>query len=246
MHVQFIGTTPSHATNINLHKHSTWEIVYYFSGTGVLNLCDEHLQFQEGDIICHPPEAPHSEYSEKGFRDIYVRVEDFVSPSPGIPRFKDNSNHDFYNILSQLYREFHLKQNNWIRIVDQLFSVLYQYMIGWNEVHRKNELVEKFEGILVSNISNFNFKLDDSLKCIPLSPDHFRRLFKKETGQTPIEYLIEKRIVYAKQLLESSYSSNMKIKEISVLSGFNDPYYFSRLFKKITGKSPTDWGTEYK
>jgi two-component system, response regulator YesN len=77
---------------------------------------------------------------------------------------------------------------------------------------------------------------------IPLSIDHCRRLFIKETGKTPSEYLTEKRINYAKLLLETRLRNNsISVKEIANHVGFDDPYYFSRVFKKVTGKSPTKW-----
>lgn len=241
MHVLFAGMTPIHANHVNPHSHAAWEIVYYFTGSGTLTVGDQTLPFCEADIICQPPDIPHSEFSEHGFRNIYLLVEDFKNLSPGIHRFRDNGNQDFYNILNQLYQEYHRKQNFWNRIVDRLFDVLFQYMLAWNTNAAKNPFVEEFERILISNISNSHFNMNEVLHAIPISPDHFRRLFKKETGQAPLEYLMNKRIEYSKQLLENN---NMKIKEVSAQSGFNDPYYFSRMFKKTTGLSPANWNRQ--
>jgi AraC-like DNA-binding protein len=43
------------------------------------------------------------------------------------------------------------------------------------------------------------------------------------------------------QLMESGLASSITIKEIATLAGFDDPYYFSRVFRKVTGKSPSAW-----
>ncbi len=241
MHVLFAGITPHRRSLVKMHTHTVWEINYYFIGSGIITMGDNVIEFQPKDIICQPPNIPHSKYSEDGFRNIFIHIADFISPFQDMPRFKDNNSKDFYNIIMQLYREFHIKQNNWKGIVDHLLGVLYQYMIAWNYIPQKNPLVEEFEGVLVSNIANTNFKINQYMNQIPMSSDHFRKLFKKETGQTPIEYLINRRIDYAKQLLDSRYMSTMRVKEIAAMTGFDDPYYFSRLFKKITGKSPTIW-----
>ena len=55
-------------------------------------------------------------------------------------------------------------------------------------------------------------------------------------GDSPINYLIRIRLSKAKELLESS---KLSVKEISEAVGYKDPYYFSKLYKKYYGKSPS-------
>jgi AraC-like DNA-binding protein len=241
IHVQLVGMTPENTTRSRAHSHSVWEVVYYFAGTGTLTIDGRRLPFGVGDIVCEPAGMVHSEFAENGFRDIYVRVEDFRPPAPGVLLYKDDVSKGFFGILIQLYREFHLKQKNWPTIVDSLFLVLYQYMVAWTDASDKNRFVEEFERVLVSNIANAHFRVGDALRAVPFSRDHFRRLFRTETGYSPLDYLRRKRIEHAKRLLEYGGSSKRKIKDICALCGFEDQYYFSRVFKKVAGKSPTDW-----
>jgi len=106
----------------------------------------------------------------------------------------------------------------------------------------RNRYVEMLENLLISNIPNHNLRIREIMESIPLSQDHARRIFVRETGKTPSEYLMEKRISFAKQLiLTRTGNSNINFKTIAYQSGFDDRYYFSRVFKKLTGKSPTDW-----
>jgi AraC-like DNA-binding protein len=72
------------------------------------------------------------------------------------------------------------------------------------------------------------------------SSSHFTAIFKKKTGLSPIDYFIRLKIRYACQLLSQS---ELKIKEISEKIGYDDPYYFSRLFKQIMNKSPKEYRT---
>ena len=72
------------------------------------------------------------------------------------------------------------------------------------------------------------------------SPNHFRKLFKNMTGNPPLTFLHILRIDYAKGLLRRN-GQEMSLKEIASSSGFDDPYYFSRLFKKYEGKSPSEY-----
>ncbi|MED0871610.1 bifunctional transcriptional activator/DNA repair enzyme AdaA [Bacillus mobilis] len=70
------------------------------------------------------------------------------------------------------------------------------------------------------------------------SPFHLQRTFKKTTGISPIEYILQFRIVKAaEQLLQT----NQSIKEISTAVGIENPEYFATLFKKKTGFTPTEY-----
>ncbi len=113
-------------------------------------------------------------------------------------------------------------------------------MIAWAGVERKNPIIEQFENNLIENMSNADFNIKSILKSIPLSNDYLCKLFKNDTGKTPLQYLTEMRISYASNLIRNN-KDNMKMFEIAKMSGFNDPYYFSRVFKKITGRCPSDW-----
>ena len=76
---------------------------------------------------------------------------------------------------------------------------------------------------------------------VNLSSSHFSMVFSQETCQTFKEYLTTTRINKAKELLRtSSLSSN----DISYQVGFNDPHYFSYVFKKNTGFSPTEFRSQ--
>ena len=94
---------------------------------------------------------------------------------------------------------------------------------------------------IIANISNPNFSTEHMAENYALNNDYFRRLFKEYTGDTPLQFLLKKRISFAQQLLRTSRETGLIIKEIAKLSGFSDYYYFSRMFKKIIGISPKVW-----
>ncbi|MEO8415790.1 MAG: AraC family transcriptional regulator [Ginsengibacter sp.] len=70
------------------------------------------------------------------------------------------------------------------------------------------------------------------------SNSHYSALFRNKIGISPIEYFIKLKIQYACQLLSQS---NLRISDIADKIGYEDTFYFSRLFKKVTGKSPRDY-----
>ena len=71
-----------------------------------------------------------------------------------------------------------------------------------------------------------------------LSNSRYVAIFKNQTGKSPNEYIIDLRLQLAKSLLENT---NMSIKQISERVGYNDQYFFSRLFKKHLGVSPQNY-----
>jgi two-component system response regulator YesN len=83
--------------------------------------------------------------------------------------------------------------------------------------------------------------LEPAAEFVGISPNRLSRLFVEETGRGFSDYLIEYRIERAKELLSLPGAS---IKQVSASCGYPDPNYFSRLFKKVTGLTPTTFSSE--
>lgn len=80
--------------------------------------------------------------------------------------------------------------------------------------------------------------LAELARQVNLSPTHFARVFKQQVGISPINYVIQKRMMQASSLLTET---NQPHKQIAAAVGYEDPFYFSRLFKKIVGVSPATY-----
>jgi AraC family transcriptional regulator, arabinose operon regulatory protein len=76
-----------------------------------------------------------------------------------------------------------------------------------------------------------------------LSESHYRSLFKHQTGYSPMDYFIRLRIHKACQLLDTT---NLSVKEVARLTGFDDAFYFSRSFKTVIGLSPAKYRLQHK
>ena len=99
------------------------------------------------------------------------------------------------------------------------------------------------------NLSDPTYSLEDFMHKLPLNYDYVRKLFKKETGLTPREYLLFRRMELARGLIGSRISnqySNWTVSQIAEACGFSEPLYFSRVFKKYYGKSPSAFAAERK
>jgi two-component system response regulator YesN len=87
-----------------------------------------------------------------------------------------------------------------------------------------------------------NFAEDITLSAMAnrynISPSYLSLLFAEKTGKNFIDYLTERRIKKAKELLKHT---DLKIYEISNAVGYKDSFYFSNCFKKIAGVSPSEY-----
>ncbi len=78
---------------------------------------------------------------------------------------------------------------------------------------------------------------------VGFSVSHFSTLFQKKTGYSPLNYLSQLKIQEACHYLDFT---DMKINQISSLIGFEDPFYFSRIFTKTMGVSPSEYRSKIK
>lgn len=77
-----------------------------------------------------------------------------------------------------------------------------------------------------------------------LSPVYISKLFKEETGDSPINYLIKIRLEKAKEVLEGQ--EPVSIRSVANQVGYEDVYHFSKLFKKYYGISPLNYSKQIK
>jgi len=78
---------------------------------------------------------------------------------------------------------------------------------------------------------------------VNMSKSRFSAVFSQATGQTFTEYLIHLRLNKAKELLKTT---NYKNSQIADETGYNDSHYFSYIFKKNIGMTPSEYREKYK
>lgn len=102
---------------------------------------------------------------------------------------------------------------------------------------RENPAIIAIKQYIHSNLTDKIF-LPELAKNVGYSPNYCAALFKKHTGYSIIEYLVNERIEEAKKLISENILS---LQQIAETVGFEDYNYFSRTFKKTSGYSPTDY-----
>ena len=103
---------------------------------------------------------------------------------------------------------------------------------------RYSSLINGARNYIYEHYSDEDISLNQVAASVNISPNHFSSVFKKETGETFIEFLTRVRMDKAKELLETT---DMKAAEIGYQTGYRDPHYFSYIFKKTQNISPRQY-----
>ena len=88
------------------------------------------------------------------------------------------------------------------------------------------------------------FSLEGAIRALPLNYDYVRKLFRREVGATPLEYLTSARMERAAAIILSGVQnrySNYTVAQIAEMCGYSEPLYFSRVFKNYYGLSPSQY-----
>ncbi|MBL7016277.1 MAG: helix-turn-helix domain-containing protein [Kiritimatiellales bacterium] len=97
-------------------------------------------------------------------------------------------------------------------------------------------------GALENDFSK-NWSVEELLEIAHMSRSNLMRIFRKATGQTPIEYLVRLRIQRAMEML---HNTDLSITEIALEAGFNDSNYFTRQFRRICKIPPSAFRKRYR
>jgi len=105
-------------------------------------------------------------------------------------------------------------------------------------IKQQRDILRQATGFIDKNFSDASISLDRVAKEVNISPNYLSAIFSQEVGQTLIEYLTIKRIDEAKRMLRHT---DKLLSEIASDVGYKDSRYFSFVFKKITGSTPSDY-----
>lgn len=141
---------------------------------------------------------------------------------------------EMYSCLEMGYSKDNLNNANMC-----LYHFLSTFIYPEKHSNNRNE-IDPIKETIVFMRENLGerYSVDDFSSRYQLSPSHFSYLFRQSSGMSPMEYFIQLKVQKACQLL---YSAQVKVKDVAASLGYDDPYYFSRLFKKIMGISPEQY-----
>ncbi len=186
---------------------------------------------------------PLSEYAVQDFAGIRLKLDKALLPFESICAVPDEAD----GIKRSAEQAVFFAQSDLPKkqlILAALGDLTAAYLIAFSARKEFSPTVELVRAQIENGVSDCAFSLEDSLKNLPLNYDYIRKMFQKETGLTPRAYLLWQRMQLAQNLLDSGISnkfSNYTISQIAEACGYSDPLYFSRVFKKYFGVSPSEY-----
>ena len=240
--------TPS--SNKYVHKHREIEIIMGISGTGSVIADLKTLPVNMGEIVVINPNTVHYVISDNVFKYYYLIIDTEFLMSNGIDLSscyveEHIDDKTLTQLLMKLSREYEIDdeyKNFMLRncIIEIMIHIFRYHIVADISPEKDSKTYLKIKHTI--NYIKTHFKsdlsLDDLANEAGLSKYHFCREFKKATALTPVEFINRTRCEYARNLLESKKYS---VSEIGEICGFSTSAHFSRTFKKIFGKYPSDY-----
>ena len=240
-------THPNPNYHINIQERNITVIEYVLSGEGYI-FFDKKCHKVVADTIYILNKGEHHEYfadKYKPYSKIFLNISGSMAKE--LPSMYGlGNNHLFKNIqlrpifehIPQILRSSLNEEQMQIELQVVLTEILTKLSFGLSKDKEKNcaEAI-KLKDYIDSNTDKI-ISVSELAKLIFRSVDYCQKLFLKEFHTTPYEYQINRKIMIAENLLTHT---DISVGELGASLGYNDPHYFSNIFKIKTGLSPSNY-----
>lgn len=231
-------------------------LIYCVEGLGWIDFPNQSYQVKPFEYLIIPADTPHKYGADinNPWSIYWLHFKGIQAPYYASLLSKNGSAMvgycGFSEERNELFEKMYKAYEKGYDIDNLLFnSISLPYYLGMFCFYDKflphtENLIEPLVNIVDKAIEIMQKNLDKSMSLkeltqeVNLSVPHFSSVFKKKTGHSPIEYFNHLKIQRACQCLQFS---TLRINEISSKVGISDAYYFSRIFTKIMGMTPSEY-----
>lgn len=238
------------------HSHSFYELHFPLSGSCTLVMqTSQNLDLAVGKYLLIHPNTNHkfTSFSDDFFRlsiAFDIKYDEKIISDDNKYTI-DYSNERIPVFLNQMLFEYNNRNLGYKNIVKFYIQTVMIELLRSNldvlSVHKKQtdtgrEIFNKALSFIRNNISA-NITTNDVSKYVNLSSRQLNRIFTSNINMTIAEFIRNERILRVREHLEKT---NLSLREIASLTGFNDEYILCKTFKKITGTTPGKYRLNYK
>lgn len=227
------------------NNYDSFLLMYIVSGQCHIEVNGKTVTAKKNQIVFVDCFKPHRYYSSTGWNALWLHFNGIVARpyfeliTEDRILFTLTDTYTFEKCLRRIYHSFHIGKPLKDALISQyITTALTELIIARNESSpsvQKKDIIEETLHYIHEHLCE-NLTLQDLSSRVSLSPFYFTRLFKRETGFSPHEYLIESRVNAAKFMLKNSSES---IKNITFSTGFSSESAFCSTFKKKVGLTPS-------
>lgn len=238
--IVFVGEHPK-TFDVRWHTHETWELIYCTSGQGAFRFQDGRIiPYQTGEIVVIPPNEVHANASEEGFTNIHLNILEPSFTYRSAFKMADDGG-SLYKAFSEARSYYASDKSRRELVLASLGDLIISYLIVFRSNSEFTEPVEQIRSSILQNYTKSDYALDEYIRSLPFHYDYLRKVFKKAIGMSPLEYMTSLRMKNAERLLSTVWTSGYAIAEIAQMCGYENALYFSRVFRKYYGCSPTQF-----
>ncbi len=219
------------------HTHNNaWEITLMLTGEAEITVGGKTFDVKANDIIVIPPDVCHEGVSDCIFTDIFFSADNMDFSDITVVHDYDGSTRSLFFLIEKTMSE---KENNYRAVASALAETICEFVKKYSKTYYKYDFVVEIKNKIYENLSNPDFNISEEVRLLGFNTDYFRRCFREELGETPLEYMTSLRMGLARRLLlQRTFQS---VERVAHLCGFNDSFYFSKIFKKHMGCSPKEY-----
>lgn len=234
---------------VDEHFHEFFHAIYVMKGAGAIRIDGRPYQLQPRQFYLLAPGKKHAFWNDQAEKLITFEVKfefsdsNFTAEMAILPECLNAGDTPVLSVLSNIRREFNGKRADSSELIALQMQEVFLYLqrcanaSGQKTVHGDSEdLAEVIEYLEKNPDSGLSLQELAQIAC--LEKTYFLKKFKRITGLTPMIYLRNQKLKKAKDLL---IYSDMNITQVSEALGFQSVHYFSRLFSKETGVSPSQY-----
>jgi AraC-like DNA-binding protein/mannose-6-phosphate isomerase-like protein (cupin superfamily) len=225
--------------NLDCHSHPYFELIFFLEGKADIDAGHETVNVRGFDVVIYPPGLLHTEHLDLSHRQEIICLWADTGPCPpfdhAIKLMDDRGT--IRELFEMIYAEFTAARPLASELIARYVQVLFlQVRQHFSEAPREsNSLVERSLAYIHENYDR-DFDIDTLAAAISVSPSYLFRLFKRKMQLTPMHYRNVIRIDKAKLLL---VDQTLTVDAVADRVGFGDPKYFARVFKELSGTSPS-------
>ena len=237
--ILYMGEHPK-TYDVLWHSHEEWELVYCTGGEGSFAFENGSvIAYKTGDTVAIPPRLLHANSSADGFTNIHMRMDTPAFHSKSAFKVSGDPEGRFLFAFSEAKYYYQSDITKRELVLEALGDLIASYIMVGRSNSGFSEPVEQIRYAIMHSYTQPDFALDAAIRELPFHYDYLRKLFKKEVGVTPLEYMTGLRMKKAEEMLSSAWSRDYSVAEVAEMCGYSDPLYFSRVFNKHFGCSPS-------
>ncbi len=221
--------------------HDNWELVYCTAGHGVIEHERGSLAYRQGDVAVLPPMCRHRSTFSEDHQCIRLLMDQPIPTFQEPAVITDDENHFLLDAFRAMQHHFSSDSPERLALLICYRELICCYLLAYQQDQQHAGIAGEIKRCILANYADHSFKLAPYFSTLPFSAGYLRKLFQKTYGVTPQQYLIDLRLQAAAEALVQARYSGHSVGDIANLCGFRDPLYFSKMFKKKYGVSPTQF-----